>query len=347
MRHAPLTLRTCKQHPGFLGETGDKGPAHGVEDTLLATAAFALDGDAGPLDRLRTCDTCSHVLRSLRGLLRETEGGYRRQKAPDRRTQAHVGLDRRRQGAASGILYAREVMSETRRVPAAAAPHGDGAAETTRHAPTRHAPTTLTATVQGDKKTLKALAEHLGEGAVLHVGTAISRGLGRCRVVTFGPAPAPTPLAERIERFQAAWAGATSQDGPAVALTLLTPALFTDDFLRPTTTPDGLDLLASARADEEDAAREALSRLTHAHQVGRAFRLAAWNGLAGFPHRTDQGLQAGSVLVYRAPEIGDALLDALAHVEDAGVGLRRALGFGQVRVCDPVHVDVREHSTAP
>jgi len=203
----------------------------------------------------------------------------------------------------------------------------------------------MQAVVTGSSDALSDLEEALSEEGELRVGTAISRGLGHCEVPS-PPLRAPSglpPVRDRIEAFNEAWQEHEGKEGPLVALTLRTPALFVDDFLRPETAPSGADLLQAA-GPAEQAHAEALASLERAHEVARPYRLQAWNGLAGFPHATDQGLKAGSVLVYRADELTDALIEALTHVEQAGIGLRRELGLGRVRVCDPVHTRVHEHS---
>jgi hypothetical protein len=206
-------------------------------------------------------------------------------------------------------------------------------------------PTPMQAAVTGSPDALSVLEDALAQEEELRVGTALSRGLGHCEVKTppLREQPSQSPVRERIEAFNEQWQERGGEDGPLVALTLQTPALFADEFLRPETAPSGTDLLQAAGAGEE-AHAEALSSLDRAHQVARPYQLQAWNGLAGFPHATDQGFQSGSVIVYRTDEITDALAEALAHVEQAGVGLRRELGLGRVRVCDPVHTHVHEHS---
>jgi CRISPR-associated Csx10 family RAMP protein len=333
----PLTLNTCKRHGGFQGETRGQanGPAHGAEDTLLATLRFATQDEAEMLRALQQCEECGNVLVPMGGFARRTNGGYVTQPAPPKRTQVHVGRDRRRKGAESGVLYAREMIQES----------GSD-------------PVLMEAEVRASEDNMEQLAGHIeasssedvspgeegGGATVLNVGTAISRGLGRCRVRAFEPAEKRRPVRERAEALNEAWQ-AVGGEGPVVTLTLRTPAFFVNEWLRPEMSPPGSALLQAAR-EPEQAHAQALSSLKRLHQVARPHRLQAWNGMAGFPHATDQGLAAGSVLVYRPPELSDALFEALAHVEQAGVGLRREFGFGTVVACDPLHAEVHEHSGA-
>ena len=340
---APLTLRSCKFQPGFHADVDPKGRSmHGVEDLLFAALRFALREDGSGLSSARACayPGCTHVLKAMGGFVRHNPeaGTWHKQGAADTRTQAHVGLDRRRRGAASGILYSREVISEKSGV--------KKQGETMLH------PTQMQADVIVPPDMSRALTNALAEGDTLRVGTARSRGLGRCTVASFSETAGPSQtVEERIAAFNAAWAdvcersGHSPDDGSLVALTLDTTALFVDDFLRPNLAPSGADLLQAAQP-EEDAAAAALAQLSPVHQIARSTSVQSWNGLARFPHPSAQGLEAGSVLVFRATEMTDALLDALSHVETHGIGLRRHFGFGRVRVCAPIHTHVHEHTAA-
>lgn len=336
----PLTLRTCKRHGGF--RSGGDPAGHGAEDLLFDALRFAEFGDADGLRNLRLCQAegCDQVLEQMDGVLRaEGRDTFRTQPIPDTRAQAHVGLDRRRRGASAGMLYSREVISE----------------KTSAGGELRR--TQMQADVTGPDDVMDKLAEELSPGDKLRVGTARSRGLGTCRVRMFEQVgasdqiPGPPPLSDRIEQFNDRWQrhrdeaeGSGSKAGPLVSLTLETPALFVDDFLRPNLSPAPSDLLQSAFEPEKKHAT-ALGALEKVHQIARPERVHSWNGMAEFPHRSRQGLAAGSVLVFRAEEQSEALFSALRHAEQAGIGQRRHFGFGRVRVCDPIHTHVHEHTS--
>ena len=334
----PLTLRSCKFKGGFHADG-----KHGVDDVLFAALHFALHDDGGGLSSARSCTYpgCTHVLKAMSDFVRyDAENGtWHAQGKANSRTQAHVGLDRRRRGAASGILYSRQVISEKTST-------GDNGASTLH-------PTHMQADVFVPSSMSSVLASALTDGQTLRVGTARSRGLGRCTVTAFSEADRSLPtVEERVAAFNDAWTGscealghAPENGGALVACTLETPALFVDDFLRPNLAPGGGDLL-QARWEEEADAAEVLTTLERVHQIARPATLQSWNGLARFPHPSAQGLQAGSVLVFRAPDRTDALFDALAHIETYGIGLRRHFGFGRVRVCNPLHTHIHEHTDA-
>jgi len=335
----PLTLRTCKRHGGF--RSSDSG-GHGVEDLLFEALRFAKFEEAKGLRDLRLCQAegCEQVLEKMEGILR-TEGDetFRVQPTPDTRTQAHVGLDRRRRGTSAGVLYSREVISEK-----------TSAKDGELHA------TQMQADVTGPDDVMNRLAQSLSPGGTMRIGTARSRGLGTCRVHMFEEVstsdriPTPLPLSARIDQFNERWhrrsgkeEGAGDVEETLVSLTLQTPALFVDEFLRPNLSPEGHDLFQAAFKPEKPHA-EVLSDLERVHQIGRPTRIHSWNGMAEFPHRSAQGLAAGSVLVFRAEEGSEELLSALRRAEQAGIGRRRHFGFGRVRVCDPIHTHVHEHT---
>jgi len=330
-RPAPLTLRTCKRHAGFDGEgaSGAEEPAHGVEDTLWASTRFALTGDAAGLADVQTCQQCGNVLKPLGGTIHQERNHYQTEPTLPKETAVHVGRDRRRRGASGGVLYAQQMIRETR---------------------SSH-PVVLEAIVRGAPEDAKRLTEELNKDAFkLMIGTGTSRGLGRCTVRSFEHLQGSHSVEERLTALQKDLEenapdlrAALPGDGPLITMTLETSAFFVDPWLAPNMSPAGKDLLQAA-TDEEASHAEALARLAPVHQIGRPDRLQAWNGLAGFPHATDQGLTAGSVLVFQAPSVDSALVEALEHIEAAGVGLRRELGFGTVRVCDPIHIDIHEHS---
>jgi len=239
-----------------------------------------------------------------------------------------VGIDRRRSGAASGVLYAREVISEKTAV-------GPSLEQTQ-----------MQALISAPADVHEHLKACLTPGATVRLGSARSRGLGRCTVLGYEPVPAGRSVGDRVDHFNHAWAAFCGDTPPStlISLTLETPALFTGAYLEPNLQPAASDLLYPRSAEEASHA-ETLSTLTKVFQTTRPYSMHAWNGLAQMPHSVDQGLTAGSVIVFEASALTDELSSALAHLEQYGIGLRRELGFGRCRVCDPVHADIHEHTT--
>lgn len=323
----PLTVRSCKRFPGPRSETAQQ---HGLQDTVWALWAFAhkhaLPGGQALTD-LQTCLQCGNVLRRYHGPLvyrpaEETGLQWHTPETPGRLVQIHVGIDRRRHAAAHGILYARQTISN--RINATL-------------------PTRYQAYVRATDAHIELLHQQLRPDAPLYLGTARSRGLGHARVLSFEPETPARSLAARFLSFSemAQTLGLVPDGHTAFSLLLTTPAFFVDPFLRPYLEPEGDTLLQAAPADAE-AVRQVLRRCTKVLQVARTATFTGWNGLARFPHRTEQGLQAGSVLVFTSPDPSDVVLDALTYLEHYGIGLRRHLGFGQVHACAPHHTDLHE-----
>jgi len=326
IRPAPLTVRTCKRFPGCHNDSRYSGkaketPPHGSEDTLGGIIAYAEEGQTDRLDDAQICERCGNVLVPLRGILRERDEAYALQPTLDARFQAHVGIDRRRQGAASGVLFTQEVLQEY----------------------TDDVPSLMQAEISAPPEAADAISALIENDKTLRIGSSISRGLGRCTVFAFAPVPERPPLEDRLTAFSEWAAAVTSNPGGAIVpFTLVTPALFVNAFLQPSTKPQGADLLMDVPG-VSDPEREAIQALEPVHQVARSYNFQGWNGLARFPHATDQGLAAGSVLLYRAPERTKPLLSALAKAEAWGIGLRPELGFGRVVVADPLHRLLHEH----
>lgn len=319
---APLSLLSCKLHPGLAGV--EKG--HGVEDSLFINTAYALKpDDPAVMYALRNCrvEGCNNILKPYKQHLEHhMEGGYWPGPSPGKRLQTHAGLDRARHGSAKGILYSREVINEV------SPDREDGAM-------------LFQASITGSSDLMAWLNKKVKAGDQLLIGNAISRGLGRCQVLKLSKAPDKPGISARIEKFNAAAQGHKLEKGTWISLTLHTPAFFVDDYLMANLAPQGSDLLQAAETNEEQHAG-VLVGLEKIYQNARPYRLTGWNQQAGFPRTTEMGLQAGSVMVFRAPALTDELIAALTHLESAGIGLNREAGFGKVSVCDSVHTDLHE-----
>ncbi|MGQ9533201.1 MAG: RAMP superfamily CRISPR-associated protein, partial [Desulfotomaculales bacterium] len=185
----PLTVYSCKAAPGLAAREPEGGSAgHGLRDMLLARLRrFAGVGGRGTW----RC-WCGERLERRRGLAARKAGSdgdgpvYREVKVA-RRLMVRVGLDRRTETAAEGILYALD----------AAVPGPDGIL-------------CFTGSWWGDRERLEALQDLLkaacppaGEGRAVRLGTARARGLGRAgiEIRAVGTRPLPPPE-ERLEAFQ-------------------------------------------------------------------------------------------------------------------------------------------------
>lgn len=79
----------------------------------------------------------------------------------------------------------------------------------------------------------------------------------------------------------------------------------------------------------------------------RTEEISGWHAAAGLPKSEVTAIDAGSCFLFAAQADGldldreyDRLAEALTICETWGVGERRSEGFGEVRMCDPIHWDL-------
>lgn len=321
----PLTARSCKAQPGFPREDASGGPAkggHGIEDSLLSRLRQHMGISAR---REVRCQVCGERLDRRRGLAARSPGaeveraGYCEVKVR-RRLMLRVGIDRRTETAAEGVLYALD----------AAVPGNKDSL-------------CFVGVWRGNQEQLEALRRLLdgacpraGEGWVLRLGTARARGLGKARLeirpLTGESLP---PLADRLEAFRQRLRspyGASQSDFLYFALTLRSPLLVRDAAGVPAGRPEAAALAAYVGA---------LPALEYV-EAASAVEWEVWDGWAmawGLPKPLVTAVAPGSVLVYRAPaKERETVLAFLEELEEKGLGERRSEGWGEVVACDPFHV---------
>ena len=79
----------------------------------------------------------------------------------------------------------------------------------------------------------------------------------------------------------------------------------------------------------------------------RAYAEPAWRGgwqaAWGLPRPTELVARRGSCYLFRTANL-PTWTEALTALEERGVGARTAEGYGEVRVCDPFHLVLRERA---
>ncbi|GIW08077.1 MAG: hypothetical protein KatS3mg060_2882 [Dehalococcoidia bacterium] len=314
VRVLPRTTMSCKDSPRLGLSSESEG--HPIRDDLIPSLLFVLDGQRRPdvFATGGTCQVCKAPLERLSGYL--VEHGRRRWRAsPKREVRAHVGISRSRGGAFPGILFARQNLV---------------------------AGTRFLATFQIDDELADALREFLDDAAsagVLRVGSSRSRGLGALRVTgPFHRSPPPAPLAERLDRFNHVLrAEAARLDvtlGPAwyLPITLLSDAIVVDDLFRPCGQLTSTWLREAAGIEGTLALASASLRLT-----------TGWNDLIGLPREVTPAIERGSVFVFElATPPSDESLGRLQRLESDGIGEERAVGFGAIRIADPIHLEFQK-----
>ena len=83
------------------------------------------------------------------------------------------------------------------------------------------------------------------------------------------------------------------------------------------------------------------TEVTHVRSFASYHYVSGWNAAWRLPKETELVTQMGSVFVFHTPDI-DAWLPKLQTLENIGIGNRREEGFGQISICDPFHLQMRE-----
>lgn len=147
-----------------------------------------------------------------------------------------------------------------------------------------------------------AIEELAGLGTIWLGGRRTSHGMATLRL---GDVTTP-PLPERT-------AG-------GVILRLASPAVFVDDYGRPSLTPNAADL-----SDQLGVQCRIVRSWTRWHDVG------GWHAASGLPKPTELAASAGSTYVLEpCPGAGSITDEALERLGREGVGLRRHEGFGHL-----------------
>ncbi|MBI4494828.1 MAG: CRISPR-associated RAMP protein Csx10 [Chloroflexi bacterium] len=332
---APRTLLTCKHAPGFLADASAHEPHHGVRDGLLARVAYAELSRIDPFLPLppQHC-RCGASLEPFARRYRTAGRGHATSapSVPTRR-MTRVALNRARETAEPGLLYAVQAV-------------GEG----TRFVGRLHLPD------EWDAGRVREFSDLLQE--VRYLGGGQSRGLGRVEVTASLDWPAEDPVEARLAAFNTALAEQWTHLAEEVAgapqapthqylsLGLLVPALLA--------APDGAPCLeVTPRALAEQVAALGYPDLPPLEQVccalspddERPLAFAAgqvvggWSAAWQMPKPTALAAAAGSVYLFRASDL-HRWHEALEALERHGLGARREEGFGAVRVCDPIHCEV-------
>jgi CRISPR-associated protein Csx10 len=332
----PATAMSCRRHPGFRGVPTRQAAAgerpHGVYDTLLDRAFLETLNPAGLLYRPRCAErSCEAWAAPFRGYYAARGVGgaasYARAHVPGR-LLARVALDRHRRVAADELLYTVPVLGEL----------ADDGEEPPR--PTVFHGEVLVPDDANGARVAAALerVDHLGGGG--------SRGLGAVRITT-APAPAPDPLDARLDRFRGAVArrreqyarlaplSAASLDGAYFSIDLRADALLRRQGWEPTTLLDAELLRAATGVDDPS--------LTLVRAYAEPDWRGGWQAAWGLPRPTELVARRGSCYLFRTANAA-AWTAALEALEATGVGARTTEGYGEVRVCDPFHLVLREHA---
>jgi len=323
-RVLPSTAYACKAYK----------EKHGVKDILMRAAALKLmepESNATLLDEILLCSRCHQAAHRLVGFY---EKPLSRPSAYDivevnKRYLTHVGINRKKQAAERGFLFAQQVINEARRE--------DGS---DRFMPQLFSGELIVAKTQAEFLTGKLLAE----GTELRMGESRTRGLGRVRVKQRNLATADTveKVKERIVKFNQRFSthDLSSTDRRFIVLTLQSDAVLTDEFMRPKTSLGASDIQSAL--DGEPGAELMTPTALRLVYANAGTRLAqTWNVASGYPKPDDITIRTGSVFLFEVTEgrVED-MAAPLTALQECGVGKRRSEGFGRVSICDSFHLEV-------
>jgi CRISPR-associated protein Csx10 len=317
----PLTARTCKQSDGFV----PKG--HGVFDSLRNQwRSVVTDG----YHALPHCPQCKGRLERQRGSASRTHQQYAHEKVGTR-SFVRVGLNRYTETAQDQVLYVLDAL-----VPG---PGGDG----------YEAPLTFVGACHGQPDQLKTLRSMLDEhllptddgGYELRVGTARARGMGRVHLYveeTDSAAEPSTELMQRLDQFQE-YNGA-QQDSAYIyaSLTLRSPLQLLENSGLYINRLEAETIRAYAQQIPQDL------QIVHGASSIEHEMWPGWSNAWRLPKPNAPAVAAGSTFLIRTPAAErQAMIDFLTHVEQNGLGERRAEGWGDILVCDPFHLEYDEN----
>lgn len=343
----PLSARSCKYHPGYKDQAGERGSpgstGHGVADLVLRALREFLEGperqkaggaSVAPDRRKLLCPVRHERMERFKKLSvmawEEPAGATFRfaSAAPPMRYLTRVGIDRSTSTASESLLYSLQVMEPAGHVFVGNLRATDAQLQELMSRAAR----------------IPAEQERTVLRVKVRVGAARARGLGLAWIVIRRAEEEMGSLQERLDSFQprrlvGAGTGEVVRLGPVMdeahlyfSLTLRSPAIVRSPQGVPTTevspgvleaygftVPSGLEWIRQASFVDPEV-------------------VSGWSLAWGLPKPTTLALAAGSVLTYRAPaRERDAVLSLLEELEERGLGERVREGYGEVQVCFPFH----------
>lgn len=340
----PVTAQSCKRHGGFFSANlDDEDEHHGVRDTLFDWAVYKTVEDSDPhsLDtevlkkRLHVIEQHKECeIKTCKAAMDHFDGFYRRGDAePHRlysavidshkRLRTHTGINRERGSVEESILYNRQVFEEEMRF------WGE----------------VILPDTEPSVDDFSKFITEISSNGLVRIGTGRSRGMGKVTVsaqeIEPGEDSSFAAFKARLQNFNQKLQGYMKEwtkQTPApfyFAITLHSPLILCDDSLR---------YYGSVDAETLKYLTGLSSPLNLLYQATSTRRVMGWNELWGMPRGHEYAIDTGSVFLYESKtaldDYNDDTLLALYNLEEAGIGRRRAEGFGRVLFSDPFHLEV-------
>ena len=342
-RALPTTAYACKAHE----------EDHDITDILTRASALNISDNVinqTLLDQITLCRICGRPSHGLSGFYeKKSESSTKYDKVEvHKRHLMHVGINREKQTAEDGFLYAQQVINEKWREKKAgpkkeSAPEKEAGRE--KNDP-KFKPQMFSGDLIVDQTHADFLMDELlSRGTTLFIGESRTRGLGRLQIHDCDVTESDTEdvVSGRIEKLNTMLEhhNGGSNKRKCFALTLQSDAILTDTFMRPKSQP-GADDIRRALGDgpHSDLIADDALKLKYSNAAWRIVH--SWNMASGYPKPDDIAIKMGSVFLFEisSGNAGD-FASLLTSLQERGIGKRRNEGFGRVKVCDPFHLEDR------
>jgi|GEM_PF-1375162 len=307
----PISAKTCKGYKGFKNDDPSK-EIHGVSDYLLQ-------------EMPESCFFCNAPLETYPCFYEFAPDNYNYCKKVEvgKRFSVHSEIEDKTKRSNEGILYTLEHINEEE---------------------------TFVGNIIFSQESLYESFKNLffssGTEISFKIGQACSRGMGKVIVTNFSRsdsslfAISKATVEERVKAFNE---GNLANNEIKFSLTLFSDAIICDKFLRYLTTiPEWL---------VEGELNLPSGRIERINAFAAYKMLSGWNAAIGLPKENEIAINKGSSFLYtfmgRGEEDNRKLIQALEELENRGIGFRRNEGFGEIIVCDPVHLYLRELEESP
>ena len=322
----PATAAGCKDFSGF--PNADDNEKHGIFDTLFERIASEKAGQMYQPN----CPECNGRIEAQGGFYENVGDSYEN-RSLNTRLLTRVAINRHRRVAEDELLYHLTALD-----PIIVKKKKGGSRDDVKikkvvlHGSAR-IPSDL---VDKVAQTLRQKVKRLGGGS--------SRGLGKVNVVV-DKQKSPDPLEKRIAAFNCVlkevWetyallpnTEISEFKGTYFSVNLQSEAILIAE--------DGWQRSMALTAPALQKLAGCDTEVTHVRSFASYDYVSGWNAAWELPKETELVTQMGSVFVFHTLDI-DAWIPKLQTLEDIGIGDRREEGFGQILICDPFHLQMRE-----
>lgn len=312
----PATARSCKRFSGFaFAADRNNEMRKGVRDTLIPLALFALSGETTPevLSEIDIHPVTKYPLDRISGFFRRgakaTQYG---QPAQPTAIRTRTGINYATGTAQSEVLYSRQTLPE-------------------------HASFWGRWWIDDQVwDAFEAFITQALEQDLIRMGNNRTRGFGRVSLnVQAVEMDTREALHARVEDFTNQFKVAAQQANIAtpapvyVPITLTSDAILYDPLLR-----------ARLRVTSDDLNVYGLPGATLIFHAADTRQIAGWSELWGLPKADDWAIRMGSVFLFALPHAEDTTFEHLLHLQEQGIGVRRAEGFGMVSIANLFHTEL-------